>query len=92
VYASVDPRNFFPCALCTTRAPPLIPGPLAQSERIVEVDRIPTRIPVEVEATGDPDGIFLGECPPRRDPVLTSRKSLDAALIYTPSRGAARSY
>jgi hypothetical protein len=32
----------------------------AQPKRIREVDRIPTREPVEVEPSGEPDGIGLG--------------------------------
>ncbi len=33
----------------------------AQPERIGEVDRIAGRVPVEVEPSGDADGVFLGE-------------------------------
>ena len=34
-----------------------------QPERIAEVDRIPIGIPVEVEPSGDADGVLLGELP-----------------------------
>jgi hypothetical protein len=41
--------------------PPLLL--LTQPKRIREVDRIPAGVPVEVEPTGDPNGILLGELP-----------------------------
>ena len=34
-----------------------------QPKRIRVVDRIPIRIPVEIEPSGDPDEILLGELP-----------------------------
>jgi hypothetical protein len=41
-----------------------------QPKRITEVDRITVGVAVEIEASGDADGIFLGKKPPRRTSEL----------------------
>jgi hypothetical protein len=47
----------------------------AQPKRITEIDRVAVGKPVEVEAAGEPDGIFLGKPPGFRivDPGPGSR-------------------
>jgi hypothetical protein len=48
----------------------------AQPERIGEVDRIPARVAVEVESSGEADGVFLGESPALRGSVPPGAASL----------------
>jgi len=48
---------------------------LTQPKRIREVDRISARKPVEVEPSGQPDRIFLRNCPDRRKRVRPRQRN-----------------